>query len=117
LLLKSDEFQRTGVIGDQVVSGGNVGRVAGMTVVEYQALDAAAIDGATIGGITWATGDELEYAMYDHDAYSIVSSVDIVRVKDSENFNGSRAQVEMVSGFKLTNPSRALLKFHDTSAS
>jgi len=117
LLLKSDEFQRTGTIGDMVVSGGNVGRVAGMTVIEYEALDAAAIDGATIGGITWATGDELEYAMYDHDAFSIVTSVDMVRVKDSERFNGTLAQVEMVSGFKLTNPARALLKFHDLDAS
>ena len=116
LLLKSDEFQRTGVIGDQVVSGGNVGRVAGMTVVEYQALDDAAVDAATIGGITWASGDELEYVIYDHDAFSIVTSVDMVRVKDSERFNGSLAQVEIVSGFKLTNPSRALLKFHDLSA-
>jgi len=117
LLLKSPEFQRTGTIGDMVVSGGNVGRVAGMTVIEYEALDDAAVDAQTIGGITWASGDELEYAMYDHDAFSIVTSVDMVRVKDSERFNGTLAQVEMVSGFKLTNPSRALLKFHDTSAS
>ena len=115
-LLKSPEFQRTGMIGDQVVAGGNVGTIAGMTVVEYQALDAAAVDGATIGGITWASGDELEYVMYDHDAFSIVTSVDMVRVKDSERFNGTLAQIEMVSGFKLTNPSRALLKYHDLSA-
>lgn len=116
LLLKSTEFQRTGVIGDRVVAGGNVGMIAGMTVVEYQALDDAAVDGQSIGGITWASGDELEYAMYDHDAFSIVTSVNMVRVKDSERFNGTLAQVEIVSGFKLTNPSRALLKFHDTSA-
>jgi len=99
-----------------VVLNGNVGTVAGMLVVEYQSLDSAAVDGQTIGGITWASGDELEYAMYDFDAFSIVTSVDMVRVKDSERFNGTLAQVEMVSGFKLTNPSRALLKFHDTSA-
>ena len=117
MLLKSDEFQRTGTIGDMVVSGGNVGRVAGMTVVEYEALDAAAVDGATIGGITWASGDLMEYIMYDHDTFSIVTSVDMVRVKDSERFNGSLAQVEMVSGFKVTNAARVLLKFHDTSAS
>lgn len=115
-LLKSDEFQRTGMIGDMAIAGGRVGSIGGMTVVEYQGLDAAAVDGATIGGITWATGDELEYVIYDHDAFSIVTSVDMVRVKDSENFNGSKAQVEIVSGFKLTNPSRALLKFHDLSA-
>jgi hypothetical protein len=115
-LLKSDEFQRVGIIGDNAVANGVVGYVAGMKVVEYEALDTAAVDGQTIGGITWASGDELEYAMYDHDAFSIVTSVDMVRVKDSERFNGTLAQIEMVSGFKLTNPARALLKFHDTSA-
>lgn len=116
MLLKSDEFQRTGTIGDMAIAGGRVGQIGGMTVIEYQALDAAAVDGTTIGGVTWASGDELEYVLYDHDAFSIVSSVNMVRVKDSENFNGTKAQVEMVSGFKLTNPSRALLKFHDVSA-
>jgi len=116
LLLKCDEFQRVGDIGDKTVAEGMVGRIAGMNVFEYESLDSAAIDGATIGGITWATADELEYVMYDSDAFSIVTSVDMARVRDSENFNGVKAQVEIVSGFKLTNASRALLKYHDASA-
>lgn len=120
-LLQSDEFQRTGVIGDNAVSGGRVGQVAGMTVVEYQAVDSAIADGTTISGgtgsdITWASGDEMEYVMYDHDTFSIVSSVNMARVKDSENFNGVKVQLEMVSGFKVTNPARVLLKYHDASA-
>lgn len=120
-LLKSPEFQRTGTIGDQAIAGGNVGQVAGMTVVEYQAVDSGIADGSTISGgtgsdITWASGDEMEYVMYDHDTFSIVSSVNMVRVKDSENFNGTKAQIEMVSGFKVTNPARVLLKYHDASA-
>src|SRR6056297_223448 len=64
LLLKSDEFQRTGMIGDSTVADGRVGRIAGSNVVEYQSLDDAAIDDATIGGITWATADELEWVIY-----------------------------------------------------
>lgn len=116
-LLKAPEFQRTGSIGDMTIAEGAVGRIAGMTVFEYESLDDAAVDDATIGGITWASGDELEYVMYDSDAFSIVTGIDMARVKDSENFNGIKAQVEIVSGFKVTNPSRVLLKFHDTSAS
>ena len=118
MLLKSDEFQRTGITGDNVVSNAIVGKVAGMNVVEYEAADSAAVDGQTIGGITWASGDLMEYAMYDSDAFSIVTSVEAIRlVEEPTRFIGTLAQVQIVSGFKLTNPARALLKFHDTSAS
>lgn len=116
-LLKAPEFQRTGQIGDSTVADGMVGRIAGLNVFEYEALDDAAIDAATIGGITWATADELEYIMYDSDAFSIVTSVEAIRVvEEPTRFVGTLAQVQIVSGFKLTNPSRALLKYHDDSA-
>ncbi len=118
LLLKAPEFQRTGVVGDNVVSNGVVGSVAGLKVVEYEAADSAAIDGATIGGITWATGDLMEYVIYDADALSGVTSVEAIRlVEEPTRFVGTLAQVQIVSGFELTNASRALLKFHDLSAS
>lgn len=116
-LLKAPEFQRTGLIGDNTIANGMVGRIAGLNVFEYESLDDAAIDAATIGGITWATADELEYVMYDSDAFSIVTSLEAIRAVDEPTrFVGSLAQVQIVSGFKLTNPSRALLKYHDASA-
>ncbi len=55
--------------------------------------------------------------MYDSEAFSIVTSVEQVRVIDSERFNGSLAQIEIVSGFKLTNADCGLVKLHDASAS
>lgn len=118
LLLKSDEFQRIGQIGDNAVANGMVGRVAGLDVYEYASLSSAAVNGATIGGITWVSAnDELEYVMYDYDAFSIVTSVEAARlVEEPTRFVGALAQVQIVSGFKLTNPTRALLKFHDASA-
>jgi len=114
MLLQSDEFQRTGIVGDNAVSNAIVGKVAGLNVVEYEATDSGAIDAATIGGITWATGDLMEYVMYDSDAFSIVTSVEAIRlVEEPTRFVGTLAQVQIVSGFKLTNPARCLLKFHD----
>lgn len=115
-ILKSPEFQRSTNMSDQAIGNGIVGRIAGLNVVEYETLDAQAVDAATIGGITWATADELEYVMYEMDAFSIVTSVNLVRVVDHPDFNGTLAQVEIVSGYKLTNPGRALLKYHDDSA-
>jgi hypothetical protein len=125
-LLKAPEFQRTGVIGDNTVANGMVGRVAGLNVFEYEDLKTAIANGEIItdynGGtadITWvAADDELEYIMYDSDAFSIVTSVEAIRVVDEPTrFVGTLAQVQIVSGYKLTNPKRALLKVHDASAS
>lgn len=122
LLLNSDEFQRTGAIGDRVVSDAFVGRVAGLNVFEYQGVDSDIADSTTISGgtgsdITWATGDEMEYVMYQHDAFSIVTSVEAIRlVEEPTRFVGTLAQVQIVSGFKVTNPTCVLLKYHDASA-
>jgi hypothetical protein len=116
-LLKSAEFQRVGDIGDEAVANGIVGRVAGLNVVEYEAADSAAVDGQTIGGITWASGDLMEYVIYDHEAFSIVTSVEAIRlVEEPTRFVGTLAQVQLVSGFKVTNVAKVLLKLHDTSA-
>jgi hypothetical protein len=116
-LLKSPEFQRTGAIGDKAVSDGIVGRVAGMNVIEYENTNTLFADADVIGGITWVVAnDDVEYFMYEKDAYSIVTSLSLSRVIDHPDFNGTLAQVETVSGYKVTNVSRALVKLHDASA-
>jgi len=116
-LLKSPEFQRTGVIGDNTVANGIVGRIAGMNVIEYENTNTLFADDDVIGGVTWvAANDDVEYFMYEKDAFSIVTSLNLVRVIDHPDFNGTLAQVETVSGFKVTNVSRALVKLHDASA-
>lgn len=102
LLLQSPEFVRASDLAFNAASTGIVGQVAGLNVMEYQGLPVS----ETIG----ATAYDVEYIMYDHDAFSIVTNVEVMRLIDSERFNGSLAQVEIVSGMKLTNVERALLK-------
>jgi len=117
-LLKAPEFQRSTSISDSVITNGAVGKVAGLWVYEYESLnDAAKAATATIGGVEWSdTGDELEYVMYDRDAFSIVTSVEAMRTVDEPTrFAGTLAQVQIVSGFKVTNPSRAAIKMFTTS--
>jgi hypothetical protein len=53
--------------------------------------------------------------MYDFDAFSILTNVEVMRLIDSERFNGSLAQVEIVSGYKLTNTDRALIKLKESA--
>ncbi len=48
--------------------------------------------------------------MYDHDAFSIINALDMMRVIQSERFNGKLAQIEMVSGMKVTNTDRVFVK-------
>lgn len=121
-LLKAPEFQRSVQPDTAVIRDAYVGRVAGLNVYEYENLSSAAGDLTNINGttadITWdADNDALEYIMYDHDALSIVTSVNVVGIWDGmPRYNGVVAEVEIVSGFKLTNTERAILKIHDGSA-
>lgn len=121
-LLKADEFQRSVEKDNQVIRDAYVGRIAGLNVFEYEDLEDAADNLTDINGgtddITWdSDNDALEFIIYDHDALSIVTSVNVVGIWDGmPRYNGVVAEVEMVSGFKLTNPKRAILKIHDDSA-
>lgn len=121
-LLKADEFQRSVQLDNGVVRDAYVGRIAGLNVYEYESLSDAAGNLTNINGtttdITWdATNDALEFIVYDHDALSIVTSVNVVGVWDGmPRYNGVVAEVEIAAGFKLTNASRAILKIHDNSA-
>lgn len=122
-LLKSEKFQRSVEIDNSVIRDAYVGRIAGLNVYEYEDLGSAVgnitnANGESTADITWQAGtDELEYIIYDSDALSIVTSVEAIRVvQEPTRFVGSLAQVQLVSGFKLTNPNRAILKIHDSSA-
>jgi hypothetical protein len=108
LLLQSEEFVRASDLAYQTAASGQVGRIAGLNVFEYSGFEAFDM---TVSG----TEDEFlpEYIMLDHDAFSIVTNVEVIRLVDSPDFNGTLAQVEIVSGMKLTNPDRALVKIKE----
>jgi len=104
-LLQSEEFVRASDLAFEAASSGIVGRVAGLNVVEYQSLGTVTVSNSVY---------DVEYAMYDHDAFSIVTNVEVIRLVDSERFNGSLAQVEIVSGMALTNIDRCIVKVKTT---
>jgi hypothetical protein len=107
LLLQSEEFVRASDLAYETAASGQVGQVAGLRVFEYQGLPTS-ID-VRPGGSPLLV--KVDYFMYDHDALSIVTNVEVLRLVDSERFNGTLCQVEVVSGMKLTNTARALFKF------
>lgn len=108
LLLQSEEFVRASDLAYETAASGQFvgGRIAGLNVFEYQGLPAAFE--MTLSGTP--TDFSVEYIMLDHDAFSIVTNVEVIRIVDSERFNGVLCQVEINSGMALTNTDRALVK-------
>lgn len=89
---------------------GSVGQWLGLTVLECSGLAAANGTYYTSAGVkTTASFSGVDFIMYNKEALSIVTNVDVARIVDSENFNGSKAQVEMNSGFKVTSAAQVVV--------
>lgn len=89
---------------------GSVGQWLGLTVLECSGL--AAVSGEyynAAGTKVTASFSGVDFIMYNKEAFSIVTNVDVARIVDSENFNGSKAQVEMNSGFKVTSAAQVVV--------
>lgn len=91
------EFQPAS--NDEILRTGSVGRFFGQRVYESTQLD----DDGTAGSI--------EFVMYDHDAYSILSQLIAARIMDAgKDWVGSVAQVHIISAFTVTNADRVYKK-------
>ena len=51
-----------------------------------------------------------DFIMYDFMAYSLIDRLDALRIKESEQFVGSKVQEEICSGFKVTNKDCVIVK-------
>ncbi len=82
---------------DEVLRTGALGRFMGQNIYESTQLT---VNNANV-----------EWVMYDHEAYSILTQLITSRVIDAgKDWSGSAAQVEIKSGFKVTNAERVLVK-------
>ena len=55
---------------------------------------------------------KVDFIMYNHEALSIIPNFSVARIVDSENFAGSKAQVELNSAFKVTNKALVRVRKH-----
>ncbi len=102
---------------ERMNSTGKVGTWLGFTFVEN--TDMAA--GKALAYCNSA-GDEVELAaedlakidfiMYNHEFFSIIDNINMARIIDSEKFNGSLAQVEQNTGFKVTTAGCVRVRSH-----
>ncbi len=97
-----DKF--TPVMNDKVAATGTIGKYLGFTIIEDNGLAAASAKYINHAGTTkTANFSGIDFIMYNHEALSIVNNLEAMRIVDSENFVGSKAQSEMNSGYRVTN--------------
>lgn len=110
LEVAGDKF--TPVKNDEIIKTGQMGYYLGMLWVECNMLDltAAAKYYDYTGTLQSVDLTKTEYIMYDWRGLHIVDLLSMTRLKDSENFNGTLAQVEICSGYRLGDKNYAAVK-------
>lgn len=104
MLLKEAGDKFMPVRNDKIAATGAIGTYLGFLVIEdngFSATNAKYINSA--GTTKTVAFSGIQFVMYNHNALSIVNNLEAMRVVDSENFIGSKAQVEMNVGYKVTN--------------
>jgi hypothetical protein len=118
LILEYAGSDFTPVMNDSVNATGRVGNWLGFTVYECNGLSASTATyydySGTLQTVIFqtdtASGKSVDYVMYDMDAFSILTNFEVTRIIDSERFSGSLAQVEMNSGYRVTNALRSICR-------
>lgn len=93
----------TPVMNDRIASTGNVGQWLGMTFVEANGLTGSIKYYDSTGTLKTVDTSTVQYIMYYHEALSVINNFEVARLVDSERFAGTLAQVEMNTGYKVTN--------------
>lgn len=123
LVLKENGKDFTPVKNDQIAATGAIGTLYGYTWIRAACLDEAnakyydstgalktvALNKAATGS---ADGSAVDFILYNSEILSIISNLESFRIVDSENFTGSKAQVEMNTGYKVTTPSLCRVRTH-----
>ena len=98
-------------------AGGQVGNFLGMTWIEENAFahDAAVNYYDYTGAkksVTSATLGTVDFIMYDHNSFGLGDNFAMARLRDSERFSGSLAQVEENVGMRVLTPSMIRVRKH-----
>lgn len=100
----------TPISNDSVVATGRVGYWMGMLWIESTLLGGSFKYNNASGVAQVVDTSNIELIMYDHMAFSIIDKLVMLRTIDNPNAAGALVQVEVDSGFKVTNPACVLVK-------
>lgn len=104
--VKNDEVAATGAIGD--LYGFTWIRAAGLGEQEAKYYDST----GTLKTVALSKTTAVDFILYNYETLSIVDNLESFRIVDSENFTGSKAQVELNTGMKVTTPALARVRTH-----
>lgn len=103
----------TPMYNDDVIRQGKIVMWLGMLWIEADLLDGSTSDYTyknDAGVDTVVDTSDVDFIMYDYKAFSLIDRLDALRIKESEQFVGSKVQEEICSGFKVTNADCVLIK-------
>ena len=113
LMLEAAGKDFTPMYNDDVIRQGKIGLWLGMLWVEADLLDGSTNDYQYLteaGVATTVDTSDVDFIMYDFMAFSLIDRLDALRIKESEQFVGSKVQEEICSGFRVTNANCVLVK-------
>lgn len=113
MVLKAAGSEFLPVTNENMAATGNVGTYLGMTWVEAAVMakgNAKYYDYTdTLKTVDFS---KVDFVVYPHEALSAVSNFETARLVDSENFVGSKAQVELNAGFRVRAPELCIVHKH-----
>ena len=116
LVLKESGKNFTPVKNDEVAATGAIGDLYGFTWIRAAGLgeqDAKYYDSTgTLKTVALSKTTPVDFILYNSEALSIVDNLESYRIVDSENFTGSKAQVEINTGMKVTTPALVRVRVH-----
>lgn len=110
LVLKAAGKDFTPSTNDRIAATGNVGQWLGFTFVEANGATGSIKYYDHTGAQKTVDMSKVQYVMYYHETLSVVSNFEVARIIDSERFAGSLAQVEMNTGYRVTNSKLARVR-------
>lgn len=109
-MLKAAGKEYTPTTNDKIVTSGQVGTWLNMLWIEADAIDGTAKYYDYTGTLITVKLSEVELIMYQSDTFHVVDNLTMMRLKDSENFTGVKAQNEINTGFRVTNKDKVIVK-------
>lgn len=111
-MLEAAGDKYTPVTNDQIVTTGQIGRYLGMLWIECNLLDKVSdyqyLDGD--GQVQNPTQSAVDFIMYDPQHFFVADVLSLLRFIESEEFAGTKCQMELDAGFLLGHTEAAVVR-------
>ena len=99
---------------DPAIQSGELMKRFGLSILECNSFDKAeAKYYNSAGELKTANLSAIDFIVGYNEATSILDNFEVYRLRDSENFAGTKAQVEYNTAFKVNSPKQLIIKKHE----